>query len=750
MHWAVPYSSAVYIGAVVAIGAALYAARRWAISDSLRSIVLFLPRAAVLGLLLLVLLNPVRESAVQLPPRRPPVACLIDASRSMGLDQPATRLQQSKEYIATAQSLLDQASGAELKLFRFGSRFNTVPSLAELRAEDDRSQLAAAMRDVTGLLPEKPQAMIVVSDGQLGDAAELDRIARDYAEQGIAVHVLPVGSKDIRGDVAIERLVVPRGARGGDEVPVHVTVRSHGYGGRPVRLQVYPQRSASREPVAELPITLSDGSQSYDIVVTASPNVGPLVLSVPLQAEEAIESNNEVPFALLPSDRRIRVLYMEGTNYGGEYRYVQDALHDDPKIECVSLLVDNQYAARPRLAKVGDPYRGFPATRKELLEYDVVICSDISQGAFTPDQLQWTAELVRQRGGGFVMVGGHTSFGAGGWDQTVWDQLIPIDMRGGRVGQGFVNQQFSVQIPDDVRTHPIWRIVDDPNQNNLILSAIPPFFGTNVAERLKPAATLLGISAGPLTAIGQSPIFACQSYGRGRTFAMMTDTTEAWGSAFEKHWGEGDNRYFRKFWRNVVRWLSENSVAGQSRMVIESDKLIYRPGDEIQLTVETLDEDFQPIDTYDVSVTLRNAPSQADATATLNATDNKYHGSIIAAIPTPSAEDEASTLATATLDVVAHMQGEEVLRREFPLQILNDSDELLTPNAMPETLTTLANMTGGEVLQNAYDISRILQDLKSTPGMRVVHRTPLWDHPLLWLTMLSLVTTEWLLRRLRR
>jgi len=28
-------------------------------------------------------------------------------------------------------------------------------------------------------------------------------------------------------------------------------------------------------------------------------------------------------------------------------------------------------------------------------------------------------------------VGGMTSFGAGGWDQTVWDQLIPVDMSGG-------------------------------------------------------------------------------------------------------------------------------------------------------------------------------------------------------------------------------------------------------------------------------------------------------------------------------
>ena len=47
---------------------------------------------------------------------------------------------------------------------------------------------------------------------------------------------------------------------------------------------------------------------------------------------------------------------------------------------------------------------------------------------------------------------------------------------------------------------------------------------------------------------------------------MSSDTTVDWGRDFEHNWGEGDNRYFRKFWRNVVRWLAENSEASQQRL----------------------------------------------------------------------------------------------------------------------------------------------------------------------------------------
>ena len=87
---------------------------------------------------------------------------------------------------------------------------------------------------------------------------------------------------------------------------------------------------------------------------------------------------------------------------------------------------------------------------------------------------------------------------------------------------------------------------------------MPMFDGTNLIDRLKPAATALGFPSAPLPGSGVVTVFSCQTFGRGRTFAMATDSTVAWGTDFEKTWGEGDNRYFRKFWRNVIRWLTEN------------------------------------------------------------------------------------------------------------------------------------------------------------------------------------------------
>ena len=106
-------------------------------------------------------------------------------------------------------------------------------------------------------------------------------------------------------------------------------------------------------------------------------------------------SNNSVTFQISPRDSRLRVIYMEGTG-ANEYRYLQDALHEDPDIKCTSMVVGNQNDARPRLSRVDEPARGFPTTREELFGYDVVICSDIARTAFTAEQLDVDSRAGRQ------------------------------------------------------------------------------------------------------------------------------------------------------------------------------------------------------------------------------------------------------------------------------------------------------------------------------------------------------------------
>ena len=447
---------------------------------------------------------------------------------------------------------------------------------------------------------------------------------------------------------------------------------------------------------------------------------------------------------------------MEGTG-AAEYRFLQDALQEDPNIKCTSMLVGNQYDARPRLSRVDEPARGFPTTREELFGYDVVICSDIARTAFTQEQLDWTVELVAKRGGGFAMIGGNTSFGSGGWDQTVWDGLIPVDMSG-RGPQRSENYwgTFRVVIPPQAMDHPIWRIVDDPERNRQVLAALPnllrhqPDRPTEAGRHRRS-----GFRRAPFPARGVATVFSCQTFGRGRTFAMSSDTTVDWGRDFENNWGEGDNRYFRKFWRNVVRWLAENSEASQQRLRVETDKVIYRPGQEIQITAKAYDEKIKETTSYRLVARVRG-PSEPESHP-FDATALRPH----AAAERPRLPRQAAGSATGRDPGERRLDAAQVHSRRGRARRRPDRGDGRASTSRPSTIrpsfttrarttqrsSTLAKQTGGRAIQSPADLADLLGRHPDASVRLVVNRWPLWDHPLLWLFVLGFLASEWILRR---
>jgi hypothetical protein len=753
--WSPPYAAEVYLGLGVGLLLGLLLARRLSRAAAARRWTLTLLRALVLAGLVFILLNLVRVRETRFPSRQPEIVCLIDCSQSMALDRPASRLDQVKHVLRQAEQGAS-ASGPRLSLYRFGSRLLACNSPDELSPGDDRSGLREALEQLPARLRDGlPAGVVVFSDGRTPDGAGLEAVAAGYRSLGVPLHVFPVGDPNTSGDVAIEDILAPREAPAGARVPVRVLVRCHGFGGRRAELRIRADAAGKDAPLATLPFTLEEGTKSHELVIEQDPAAGRLVAEVMPLPGEAVLENNRVSFQVTSQRRKTRVLYMEGTG-NNEYHWIRDGLIEDPTIECVALEADNQYADRPTLHRVGDPGRGYPTTREELFGFDVVICSDISRTAFTQDQLDWTVELVRNRGGGFAMIGGNTSFGAGWWDKTVWDGLIPVDMSGqaNSAGRGTSwGPDFLVRVPAEVERHPIWRLAQDPAENRRILRRMPRFTGTNLINRLKPAATALGWSDRPLPQVGVMPVFACEPFGKGRTFAMAPDSTEDWGQFFEREWGEsGDNRYFRKFWRNVVLWLAENSGGGR-RLQVETDKVLYRPGQPIRVTARAYDDRREETTRYRLVARLRaagQAPSLAEAPLAPRTSEGGYEGRLTAP-PLPAASaapgKPPGAFLPAAVEVVACDGAEVVDQAALDIQVADDPAEFVDPRPDAPRLEALARASGGQVLGGADDFLRLVGGAETAPGEVVVGKVPLWDHPALWGLLLALLTAEWCLRR---
>ena len=252
-------------------------------------------------------------------------------------------------------------------------------------------------------------------------------------------------------------------------------------------------------------------------------------------------------------------------------------------------------------------------------------------------------------------------------------------------------------------------------------------------------------------------IFACQTFGRGRTFSMSTDSTWAWGTEFETAWGEGDNRYFRKFWRNVIYWLTENRDGSNRRLRVETDKVFYRPGQPIEITARAYDDELAETDRYQLVARLRSAgtsrygnlSSRPSTELVPQLPDQTYRGKLIAPPASEIRESLGSTVHQLTLDVVASTAKTRPPGPASRSRSLDDPAEFRDPRPDHAALSEIATSTGGCVIHEPEQLASLLAHDQEPSVQVVVRRSPLWDTPALWLLVMGLLSAEWVVRRRR-
>jgi uncharacterized membrane protein len=72
----------------------------------------------------------------------------------------------------------------------------------------------------------------------------------------------------------------------------------------------------------------------------------------------------------------------------------------------------------------------FPTSLVELQNYDAVILSNVPRGSsgLSDQQQEMLASYVRDMGGGLLMIGGPEAFGAGGWQGSKLEEVLPVSM----------------------------------------------------------------------------------------------------------------------------------------------------------------------------------------------------------------------------------------------------------------------------------------------------------------------------------
>ena len=722
-------------------------------------------RWAIMAAVVVCLLNPEWVEAIR-HQQRARFAVLLDTSRSMATkDTAPTRLAAAKRWL---EDNLAKAAPANISLnyYAFNDALTPLGSLDAAAPTGNATGLADALQNLLTVSSDEPLAgVLLCSDGIENMRRDPEAVAELYHRKGIRIHALTVGTTNDIQDIVLENVQVKRAVPNQAPARIGINLRAFGYRDQSVPIQLL----SSNQVVGSKTVKLKDGAQRIEMEFTPRQRGFQIYeVRVPVQPGEWLATNNRRVFGMEVIDPAIQVIYMEGTPQQSgssipEWKYLKDALQSDPNIHVKTLYrqfgssgqflntVDADPDTGEKIYPVEHPTQGFPRTFGELLAYDVVIHSDIRKESFSAEQLQNMARLVEEYAGGFVMIGGHSAFGQGGYHRTILDRVIPVAMEQENDSQ---SRPFHLRVLPAALSHPLMALGATRTETEEIWARkFPILYGCNLVDRAKPGAVVLADDPTSRNAYGPRLVLAVQNVGKGRSMAFMSDTTRSWGRDFETIWGERivpslpliesncDRRYYRQFWVNAIRWLAAGRMVRTNNPVtLELAKSGCLPGERVAATIKVRDDQLKTIDTAEVALVLSGAGrTNPPVKAVFNRVDQSYEAEL-------AAPQSGDFLVTARATSKGQKLGED-----HQLLVCESGDrELADLRARPELMSDLARRSGGKSFTLATAPGPQVSDLFGTPPPETVEtrRHPLWDR-WWWLGLvLALLSLEWATRRL--
>ncbi len=741
-------------------------------------------RLGTIALLALILLNPVRRVTRTTPESHSLI--LVDRSASMRLatDEDSTRWTDATDW--TVQTLAAAGLPAP-SLAVFSDEIQNVTDFTDLHPQGDETRLADALGELLWRGKEAPRDIVIVSDGRAHDRDQLALALTAARDLGSRISTKLVGTDTPPRNSWIAAVQAPRSVRPKAQVALHIELAATGLSSHEPLALVLREEDGPEVARSDFHPSADGGSVEKTLTFGIGLRTTRYTLELVPAADEVATDDNRFGFTVEVSSNKLRVLFVEGTHVkrtvGLEGHWWNDMelmtrawdASGDIEYECLTPM--SEYNDSPNLVGVTfhngemlpDPSKSFPATREELYRYDVMLISDVPVGNFSDEQMQWVVDWVNERGGGFLMGGGYTTFDVGHYDQTPWERITPVDMLA--YGAGAMEKTFPIRIPDAVRHHPLWRFCENPEENERALDAHPVFTGMNRVKRAKPGAIVLAVRA---DAEGDEPVMAAQTYGRGRSIAWLPDPNGGWardyitwgprggppqgrhtelGHGYEFQFNADAARspeapepphpapWYGNYWVNLVKWLGENSVRWhQDQLAGRAKASAAKPGELLPVAAEVLSvTKLDELLALDVGARL-DLPGSPRVRLEYDRDEREFIGSL--PVPADARGDQLTIYFDATTEQAAHTDTVAVGLRHSQLEFTETK-----PDAA--FMEELAAAGAGRVLESPTDAVGWLAEVADERRRQaaVSWNQPLWPRWPLLALLLGLLFLEWALRR---
>ncbi|EAQ81151.1 VWA domain-containing protein [Blastopirellula marina] len=383
--------------------------------------------------ILLLLIAALAETQTLQRHDRMTVIYLLDQSQSIPSDQ----RQAMVEYVVREVSAhRREEQGDRVGVIVFGDQpaiefpptDAPLPPLKRLAAlalvETDETNLAGAMQLAqASLQSDSAGRIVIVSDGNqtIGDALP---IARSLAASGVGIDVAPIFASPSSAEVIVEKLTTPETARVGqtfqasvvltNETPEDGQARTaHG------KLSLIRKAGVNEVVLAEQDIELPPGKKvfAFENVLNEANFYTYRVRFTPRDQQDDLLTQNNEATSFVNAHGKGRILLIEDWERAGQFDHLIQ------RMKAHELEVDVQ------------PSNQLFTSMADLQPYDAVILADVPRASgssgeeitsFSDRQIELLVRNTQQLGCGLLILGGPSSFGAGGWANTKLEEASPV------------------------------------------------------------------------------------------------------------------------------------------------------------------------------------------------------------------------------------------------------------------------------------------------------------------------------------
>ena len=717
-----------------AVALAWFTYRRFA-SSPVRRYTLIGLRLCTILVLMAFLMRPVARG-VETDTRSVVVPVLVDTSRSMSIEDAGSRGLRRLDHargIVEREILPLLADGFHVEVLGFGEEVRPSEPSA-LTATARRSDLAGALNAVRERYRGRPVAGIVLlSDGGDTSSAAEGAVER---ERLAPVYPIGVGSRTSGRDREVLSVTAADAVLEGSRVDLAVSAVSHGHGRTPLELRLLEN---GRVIDVRRATPAADGTPIHEIFHVSPSREAATVYSVEIPAAtgEVVPENNTRSILVQPPPRGRRVLIVEGAP-GFEHSFLKRTWSSDPGLEVDSVVrkgkneegSDTFYvqAARSRSDALTS---GYPPNAEQLFVYDALVLANVDGDQLSRRQLEATRDFVAKRGGGLLVLGAQSFLRRGLFDTPI-EEVLPLELNdrlGGVVTAGGVRGRNRVALTEAGEAHPIMQLAATVDATRKRWDAVPALASIAPLGGPRPGASVLAVTSGAGGAA--RALIAVQRYGEGRSLVFTGEAAWRWRMMLP-----AADRSYDTFWRQAVRWVA----TGAGDPIAMTAPAGASVGDDLPLRVAVRTPSFEPLADASVDIRVTTPDGRIDQLRAAADTPAHTDGRFVA---TYGAQGPGVYRVTADV----RRAGERIGASSTSVLVGGADLEMTDPRLNLSVLERVAHASGGRILREG-ELATLAGTLRAgVPAAMLTVRRDLWHNAGSFLMIVSLLATEWVLRR---